>query len=183
MSNPCSSPSCLNGNCIGCKNGIVDCQDPRCFPLCQNCNTTTSTNSNWIIITIILILLGVLLIMFFIVGYDWFFARKKAAEPKNLVVNKHIRSVNPPPIVINSPMTSVPVPVSVPIMQESIIQETIIPEPMISQTEYDNPIIIQSSMREVVPKENCISKPFVSSFSENSIKRTCNTPMTIQGFE
>ena len=40
MSNPCTVPECLDNNCPGCKNGVQDCFDPRCYPNCPNCNST-----------------------------------------------------------------------------------------------------------------------------------------------
>ena len=97
MSN-CSDPN--NENNVGCRNGQLYCNDPRCFPNCEGCSANTSSG-NWIIIMIILILLGVLLIMGFIIGYDWYNKTKKAAEPKNLTVNKHIHNIQQPPVVVN----------------------------------------------------------------------------------
>ena len=96
MSNICLN----NSNNVGCKNGQLYCNDPRCYPNCQGCNTNTSSG-NWIIITIILVLLGVLLVMSFIIGYDWYNKTNLAAEPKNLTVNKHIHNIQQPPIVVN----------------------------------------------------------------------------------
>ncbi len=105
MSNTCNCPG---GNCPpGCINGQVNCMDPRCYPNCANCNNKPSS-SNWIIITVILVLLGVLLVMAFIVGFDLYKKGKKAAEPKNIIVNKHIHSVKQP-IVISSPRVEVPI--------------------------------------------------------------------------
>ena len=117
MSNPCiPSTNCINGNCPGCRNGTSYCNDPRCYPNCVNCTTSVPNNNNWIIITIILVLLGVLLVLGFIIGYDWFFARKKASEPKNITINKVIppSSIAPPSIPYVSQ-----VPMSVPMAVES----------------------------------------------------------------
>jgi hypothetical protein len=100
--NPCDPSVCPGGNCIGCSNGQLNCNDPRCYPNCKNCNTKTSS-SNWIIVTIILVLLGVLLVMAFIVGFDLYKKGKKAAEPKKITVNKHIHTVKQAPIVVSSP--------------------------------------------------------------------------------
>jgi len=100
--NPCNSENCPGGNCVGCLNGQINCMDPRCYPNCKNCNTKTSS-SNWIIVTIILVLLGVLLVMAFIVGFDLYKKGKKAAEPKNITVNKHVHSIKQAPIVVSSP--------------------------------------------------------------------------------
>ena len=116
MSNPCvASSNCINGNCPGCRNGTSYCNDPRCYPNCANCTTSVPNNNNWIIITIILVLLGVLLVLGFIIGYDWFFARKKASEPKNITINKVIppSSIAPPSLAPSSYVSQVPMPVPV----------------------------------------------------------------------
>ena len=92
MSSRCvSSPTCPNGNCVGCRNGSLFCNDPRCYPDCPDCNIKVG-NSNWVLNMIILILLGVLLIVSFIVIYDWYKSRNKAAEPKNITINRHIHT-------------------------------------------------------------------------------------------
>jgi len=96
-----------NPNGPGCLNGQVYCNDPRCFPNCPNCSTNTSSG-NWIIITIILILLGVLLVMAFIIGFDWYKKTKKAAEPKNITVNKHIHNIKQPDVVVSPTVVTVP---------------------------------------------------------------------------
>jgi hypothetical protein len=108
MSNPCTASTCLNGNCPGCRNGVQFCSDPRCYPNCPNCNVSTTSNTNWIILTIILVLLGVLLVLAFIIGYDWYNKGKKASEPKNLTINKHVHNVKPRSVVVNSPVISSP---------------------------------------------------------------------------
>lgn len=33
----CTSDTCNNGNCQGCRNGELWCDDPRCSPYCQSC--------------------------------------------------------------------------------------------------------------------------------------------------
>lgn len=42
MSARCSSMTCLNGNCQGCRNGTRYCNDPRCYPNCPDCEGITS---------------------------------------------------------------------------------------------------------------------------------------------
>jgi len=59
-SHPCSGPSCPNGNCIGCRNGNLWCQDPRCAPNCPGCQSNVNTWSNIVIIFVIII--GLILI-------------------------------------------------------------------------------------------------------------------------
>lgn len=127
---------CPNGSCIGCKGGQQYCGDPRCYPNCEGCNTTTSSG-NWIIITIILILLGVLLVMSFVIGYDWYNKGQKAAEPKNVTVNKHVHNIKQPPIVVSSsntvssPNVSV-LPVESFIQPENFLAQSYTPAPVVS---------------------------------------------------
>ena len=130
MSNPCAASTCLNGNCSGCKNGVLYCEDPRCYPNCSNCNTPVPSNSNWMLVMIILILLGILLIMSFVIGYDLYWSKKKASEPKNLTVNKHVHSINPTPIVVSSPMVAPPV--------TSVVSSPIISSPLTSSLSTGN---------------------------------------------
>ena len=92
-----------NPNGPGCRNGQLYCNDPRCYPNCTNCNTSSGGNSNWVLVTVILILLGILLILAFVIGFGWYKDRKKAGEPKNITVNRHVHTNVPPPIVVQSP--------------------------------------------------------------------------------
>lgn len=94
MSSICSDTTkCPGGNCPGCRNGLPYCQDPRCYPNCQGCNTSTPSNSNWILVTVILVLLGIMLILAFFIGYDWYTSKKKANEPKTVNINKHFHTI------------------------------------------------------------------------------------------
>jgi uncharacterized protein (DUF983 family) len=61
----CSSISCPKGNCPGCKDGKVWCQDPRCEPYCMNCGPPDDFKASVIIFLITLIILG--LVMAFVV--------------------------------------------------------------------------------------------------------------------
>lgn len=124
MSNRCADTSnCPDGNCEGCKNGEIFPDDPRCYPDCPDAKVTTSSG-NWIIITIILILLGALLVMAFIVGFDWFNKSKKAAEPKNVTVNKHIHNIKQPSIVV-SPAPAPMVTTVTPVITSRIVTPTV----------------------------------------------------------
>jgi len=72
MSN-CSDPvTCLNGNCIGCRDGQVWCQDPRCSPYCPGSTCIIpkghDVNANIIIILIIVALFAMLFIIWFMYG-------------------------------------------------------------------------------------------------------------------
>jgi hypothetical protein len=150
--NHCDPTNCPGGNCIGCLNGQLNCIDPRCYPNCTNCNTKTSS-SNWIIITIILILLGVLLIMAFVIGYDWYKKSKKAAEPKNITVNKHIHTVKQPSIVLNSP-------------PPIVISQRAEPTEYVSSVNYEPP-----RNRYVEPPINRYVEPPINRYVEPAINR------------
>jgi hypothetical protein len=144
MSNICNNPTlCPNGNCIGCQNGQLYCGDPRCNPSCNGCNTQTK-NASWIIITIILVLLGILLILAFIVGYDWYKKSQLASEPKNITVNKHVHNIKQPSIVVSQPAPQI---VAIPSVTQHVISN---PElstslPVEHRTIISNPISIPTS--------------------------------------
>lgn len=73
----CSDPvTCPGGNCIGCKNGEVDCQDPRCAPYCPESQCTFpenhDENANIVITVILLCLIAILFIYWFMYGPQLF---------------------------------------------------------------------------------------------------------------
>ena len=105
MSSRCSSDSCVNGNCVGCKDGSLFCNDPRCYPDCPDCPKEDNNNSDWVLILIILILVGVLLIFAIITGIDYWNKSAEAAEPKNVTVHRHVTM----PPVYSSPPQPLPV--------------------------------------------------------------------------
>lgn len=77
MSNYCSDPgACLNGNCIGCKNGQPWCQDPRCAPYCPGsvCKFESSHDFNgyMVVIIILICLVTILFIVWFAYGPQLF---------------------------------------------------------------------------------------------------------------
>ena len=106
MSNRCSDTSqCPDGNCVGCKNGSLFCNDPRCYPNCPDCTNDSdesNNNADRIILIILLILAGILLILFIIAGIDYWNKTSEATEPKSITVHKHVNQVMSPP-VISSP--------------------------------------------------------------------------------
>jgi len=102
--NKCSDPSCLNGNCEGCKDGQKFCNDPRCYPNCPDCpKSSSSTSGDWVIILIILILAGVLMIMGILTGFDYWNKTKQAAEPKNIIIRKNVVKTSSPNLEIPYP--------------------------------------------------------------------------------
>ena len=71
MSTHCSnSLACSNGNCIGCRDGKLWCQDPRCSPYCSECGIPPDHdfNANMIMIIILFCLITILFIVWFVYG-------------------------------------------------------------------------------------------------------------------
>lgn len=73
MTTYCNDPvSCINGNCVGCMNGVTWCQDPRCAPNCPDniCHiqSDTDTNGNYVVILILISLITILFIVWFVYG-------------------------------------------------------------------------------------------------------------------
>ena len=58
------SVACPGGNCIGCRNGQVWCQDPRCQGYCPNCNTSQEYNDITTHYTFAILIMVFLLILF-----------------------------------------------------------------------------------------------------------------------
>ena len=56
MNKRCTSSFCKDGNCIGCKDGIRWCEDPRCHPRCEDCEKPRSTFKFGIIVFFIVII-------------------------------------------------------------------------------------------------------------------------------
>jgi hypothetical protein len=72
----CSAANCLNGNCQGCRNGTIYCNDPRCYPNCPECASVSSIkcasrrdNWEWGIIVAIISLAFVAILLLFISYY------------------------------------------------------------------------------------------------------------------
>lgn len=67
----CADPlTCPNGNCIGCKNGVPWCTDPRCSPYCANCGMVDNveTLGNITVTIILLCLVAILFVVWFVYG-------------------------------------------------------------------------------------------------------------------
>ena len=79
MTSRCSSSTCLNGNCQGCKNGSKYCNDPRCYPNCPDCSGETSLNCvskrdawDWTLIITITVLSIIVLILIGLLAWGWY---------------------------------------------------------------------------------------------------------------
>lgn len=79
MTSRCSNSTCINGNCIGCKNGSKYCNDPRCYPNCPDCSGETSVNCvsrrdswDWVLIVIIAVLSIIALILIGLMAWGWY---------------------------------------------------------------------------------------------------------------
>lgn len=75
MSTHCSnSVTCPNGNCVGCRDRQIWCQDPRCAPFCAQCAIPSDHdfNANMVIIIILFCLITILFIVWFVYGPQLF---------------------------------------------------------------------------------------------------------------
>ena len=61
---------CKNGDCKGCKNGKINCNDTRCAPYCPGCGIPENHdfNGSMVIIIILLCLIAILFIVWFVYG-------------------------------------------------------------------------------------------------------------------
>lgn len=104
MASRCLSSICVGGNCQGCRNGSVWCDDPRCYPNCPGCtdnsnNNSTNDKKDWIIALIIGILSLVVLILLVIIWW------KAESQPGNQIITRTIHHREP---VIKSTLMSRP---------------------------------------------------------------------------
>lgn len=65
----CEDDSCQDGNCIGCRNGVRWCEDPRCHPNCPNCFIPDSSDTFFFFIIALVI---VVIIAFAFILYAHF---------------------------------------------------------------------------------------------------------------
>lgn len=71
----CKDPiTCPGGNCLGCRNGQIWCQDPLCQPFCPNCAIPNAFdfNANMTIIVILICLIAIFFIVWFVYGPQLF---------------------------------------------------------------------------------------------------------------
>lgn len=59
---------CEGGDCIGCRNGTIWCDDPRCNPHCTDCFADRNSNKFVTLIFIAIILCLLLILFIFIVS-------------------------------------------------------------------------------------------------------------------
>lgn len=77
-SHPCSGPACLDGNCIGCRNGNLWCGDPRCSPHCPNCPSNKDT---WSVVVIIIIVIIALILICIVIWIAWHSSKPAKLTP------------------------------------------------------------------------------------------------------
>lgn len=65
----CRSDFCPGGNCAGCKDGQIWCQDPRCDPYCPGC--IVPDNYDRFVNTVLLIFLVCFIVLLVIVVAGW----------------------------------------------------------------------------------------------------------------
>ena len=65
--NPCQISSCTDGNCPGCRNGQLFCDDVLCHPNCAGCPKQPHRDSSsiWLLIFIIIVIFIIILIIHF----------------------------------------------------------------------------------------------------------------------
>lgn len=65
---------CPNGDCVGCKDGEVWCQDPRCQPYCPRCQMLPDHdyNANITIAIVLMCLIAILFVVWFAYGPSLF---------------------------------------------------------------------------------------------------------------
>jgi len=102
MSSYCSDPAaCLNGNCIGCKDGKVWCQDPRCEPYCPGNSCAIPNdhdfNGSMVVIIIILCLITILFIVWFVYGPQWIEYHDDHARANVIVPEEYYSTKSQPP--------------------------------------------------------------------------------------
>lgn len=64
----CTDITCQNGNCPGCSNGKLWCDDPQCSPYCRECTPksgyNTVINTMFAIILVIVLIIILVLVLF-----------------------------------------------------------------------------------------------------------------------
>lgn len=93
----CSSPECPGGNCPGCIDGKVWCQDPRCAPYCRDCAPPPDNNFavNVTMAIIIIALIIILFIVWFAYGPAVFVFHNDPSRASTQ--NKNLSTLAPPP--------------------------------------------------------------------------------------
>jgi hypothetical protein len=71
MNSHCVKPSCKDGNCVGCKNGEVWCNDPRCHPYCRECHLTQNSDTVGYFFLLIFVI-GIIMIIILIAAYKYY---------------------------------------------------------------------------------------------------------------
>lgn len=72
MTDRCSDPVlCPNGNCPGCKNGQLWCQDPQCSPYCPSTTCIMTSSHDFNANMMILIIIVCLIVIFFIIWFSY----------------------------------------------------------------------------------------------------------------
>lgn len=87
--------TCPNGNCIGCKNGQIWCQDPRCDPycpgtICKYPGPEHDFNANLMMVVILISLITILIIVWFIYGPQLFESHSDHSRANVLVPEEYL---------------------------------------------------------------------------------------------
>jgi hypothetical protein len=87
----CLNPvTCPGGNCPGCQNGKIWCQDPRCDPQCPNCFYDQQAERYGFVTIMIIILALLLIILVILITYGhqvmYYYVPNQQLESKGYLV-------------------------------------------------------------------------------------------------
>lgn len=123
----CQRNDCEGGNCPGCINGNLWCDDPRCQPNCEDC--VIPDNNFVTILIIIFVILGVI-VLILLIYFIWRANRSDQVNPYYL----------PPTAAPSNHM-----PISIPKTTTMVIAPTASQAPIGIQTSQINPIVSNST--------------------------------------
>jgi len=95
MATHCSDTvTCPGGNCVGCSNGAIWCQDPRCIPNCPSSSCVYPDdhdfNGNMVVILILICLMTILFIIWFMYGPQLFTHNNDHYRANVIVPNEYL---------------------------------------------------------------------------------------------
>ncbi len=123
----CQKSDCLDGNCSGCKNGNLWCDDPRCHPNCEDCPPNDNTFITFLII--VFVIFGLFLLGFLIYAIwkgnrpdeiNHHYLLERHPHPNQVILSSSVGRVNPVNFVSASPpaTSSAFIPPSAPIISQ-----------------------------------------------------------------
>lgn len=87
----CSGQTCRDGNCEGCKDGKLCCDDPRCSPYCRECELPKHHETGGLYLTVSIGIILAIIIAILLIGYGPRFIAVDEGNPENpLVPNNYV---------------------------------------------------------------------------------------------